>query len=962
MKRKIIFATAMQLIDSLEILKAQIAGKKEPEESLLAYVSDLFIDLQKNLSSVASPPLDLEASTQLMTFSEKMKTLLSEQTIEQAVGNIKKILGSLKLEVPDMLFLLTAPFDEEAKTGDGQYAKSLVEGFSQYGSQTECIWLKQKDKHYNLVAPEGVKPIPADTVPSVYVLQPVANGQTVISGYQYLTKEARKIAEERIKGNVTLRTPQVIQDARGNLELIAYRNTNEITRILEEKDIQAHIDAVVKQREEAETEYSVADKELSDLSETKVIYNKLSLWKSKLARLLNEKERDTQKISSTLKKLNQCLSTNGIAEPVAYQDFINHRAPLQLLIKIIKPGEDLLKGTEQKLLQAKEKLKAFDLALELLNNLKQQFEPSSYDEEKLISIINQLSGISDSYYDIENQAVGKFTARKPATAQQFYKVLEIARQDPDRKIIIAQLIQTMSDLGKDKQCGIDIHIRPPDTGAFIMPEDIVLFKENGLTVNITVHEYKQNYTRPHLQKMTHDLLREADTVLFFNEKDKNNAVKASLCGDLDHSRKSERNWPIETYDLQSKAGLTVASQVLSGKPMRPELIIQKEPNILSFGTIRPGKGFEEALSIAKAIKVQEQSIKKTLTHPPKVLVAGDPQYNELMQQLFIERYGKELVSGYQQLSPCSFLSQQSKEKRQYWQTAKRVLEEKIKQEGLELNNPYLEIYPWCEPSELAELKNRSKYVCRMDDMGMRNNGSAIISVLDVGVVYTKWGCVTGKEYYPVETSKYPKGSHGDAVDLGEKKYGLHHGKKIWNSKEKIESDYKRRGLARDPVKDILTSILGRELDQQSHADTPAASKNYQTVVAAQQLLTARFTLQNGVRNLQQAFIQAVETHKVLSPHPEEAVLEKSSNVEDEGTMIAPEETAAEKVIVKEERKKSSTERYKNLGAYAKKMMFLAHQENSELLKKTLVKHANEEEKQQSTSESTIKKPILIEGP
>ena len=70
----------------------------------------------------------------------------------------------------------------------------------------------------------------------------------------------------------------------------------------------------------------------------------------------------------------------------------------------------------------------------------------------------------------------------------------------------------------DADTHLDIHIRPPDCGVFTTPEDIKSFQKAGIKVNITIHEYKQNYTRRYLQQYTHDLMREANSVQFFNKK------------------------------------------------------------------------------------------------------------------------------------------------------------------------------------------------------------------------------------------------------------------------------------------------------------------------------------------------------------------------------------------------------------------------------------------------------------
>lgn len=139
----------------------------------------------------------------------------------------------------------------------------------------------------------------------------------------------------------------------------------------------------------------------------------------------------------------------------------------------------------------------------------------------------------------------------------------------------------------------------------------------------------------------------------------------------------------------------------------------------------------------------------------------------------------------------------------------------------------------------------------MDDMGMRNNGSAIISVLNVGIVFAKYGSVTDDEYV---TGKYK-----DAVDIGTHKYGKHN--KSMNNQFSLS--YKRAPYSRDS-NEIITTIINRELNQINNTNSLENSLNYKTVQSAQQLLTNKFTLEHAAENLQGAF-QIIDVQK---NHPE----------------------------------------------------------------------------------------------
>jgi effector protein SidI len=344
-------------------------------------------------------------------------------------------------------------------------------------------------------------------------------------------------------------------------------------------------------------------------------------------------------------------------------------------------------------------------------------------------------------------------------------------------------------------------------------------------------------------------------VQFFNQRDRHDAVLAATHGDCDQRNTGTESgirkkmmqvaesaqleaFVVERYELELKSGLTVASQNLSDEPSHPLDIIGKPANFLSFGTIRPGKGFEEALELARTVKRNESLIKARINHTPMILVAGDPQDHKLMQNLANERFGETNVKRYQDAHPCQHILN-AEDRRTYWKELVNTLN------ASSLHNDQLEIHPWCEKHELLALKQRSKYVCRMDDMGMRNNASAIISVLDVGIVYAKFGAATDDMYNPQKHGQY-----ANAVDIGQDRYGKYNLYKkknvhVWLSHN---PDYQRKSGSRD-ADEILDSFLTREEDQLEHADSLENSINYQTVVAAQTLLSEHFNLKKAADQL-----------------------------------------------------------------------------------------------------------------
>lgn len=187
MTNKFIFDISMKLVDSLELIKSKINNNKKYD---LVSIRNLFKEFDKVLTQHTNDSvLNSNHYMELIHFNNNLDELLKEEHISKAITDIHQILVSLQIEAPKLLFLLTAPFDEEAKTGDGQYAESLVHGFKNYDKNTTCIWLKEKESHYKLPIHTEIAPIPKNTIPSVYALQPVANGHTVLCGRYYSIKK-----------------------------------------------------------------------------------------------------------------------------------------------------------------------------------------------------------------------------------------------------------------------------------------------------------------------------------------------------------------------------------------------------------------------------------------------------------------------------------------------------------------------------------------------------------------------------------------------------------------------------------------------------------------------------------------------------------------------------------------------------------------------------------------------------
>ena len=705
MKLQELYLIYKNLIAAFKIIRT----KRFKEEQIVSYYNNHIQVLINQLLQNENMCMDV-IDLSNMTLDSLSDTSLIDNTIEL----LESYLHKLPIKQPEIVFLLTAPFDEEEKTGDGQYARSLIEGFYMH-TQTQCFWIKeeslmlandeQPNAYYKLPKYKHIKPIPEKTIPSVYVLQSVANQRTVISGYKVSSKVVLERITERVKRETTVRTPKIITNIRKKLIAITFYREGKV-HLMYKSHVQKRMD--------------------------------------KLRTKLDVLYRDSESKDNAIVLMEQAIA--------------------------------------------------------LFQSLLTEFKNDSYFESELIVIFDKLSGLhEDNCYDINTDAVIRIdnTDLKNSFANHFNAAYEVAKHCPDRIAVVKNIKRTIQSIGQGKKVALDIHIRLPDTGVFFMPSDISLFKRQGMAVNITVHEYKQNYTRPYLQQRTHALLVQADSVLFFNEKDKSNAIRASISGNTDSKR--DNNWSIIKYDLASKAHTTVASQVLSKMEQRsPELILAKSPNILCFGTIRSNKGFDVAIGIAQLIKkrVKNQAVAGII---PKVIIAGDPQSFTIMKKACEERFGKGLWAQYHNQNQYAIddaASDARAQKIAYWNKALTALNIN----SHDLNNPYLEIIAWVD--NLPGLKDQCKYVIRLDDMGMRNNGSGIISVLSIGLIYTKWGCVTDKEYQP-------GGAHANAIIMCDLKYGADNkahkvknyrkstGKTFldfytkYNKNKRIESSYKR---------------------------------------------------------------------------------------------------------------------------------------------------------------------------
>jgi hypothetical protein len=188
---------------------------------------------------------------------------------------------------------------------------------------------------------------------------------------------------------------------------------------------------------------------------------------------------------------------------------------------------------------------------------------------------------------------------------------------------------------------VDLQLRPTLTGFVFMPGDIKGFRDAGIRVNITCHEYKLNNIRRHHQEVLHHYFKEANSVCFFNLKDLSNAsIHASYTVFNDELKaKGLKAFDHEAYNLFEKALLTRVPPTVKYERVTYDNWEERPPNLISFGIIRLAKGFEEALDIAENINKIDWGKGKI----PKMIIAGKPDSMKLLAEIIIATFNDQFI-------------------------------------------------------------------------------------------------------------------------------------------------------------------------------------------------------------------------------------------------------------------------------------------------------------------------------
>lgn len=428
---------------------------------------------------------------------------------------------------------------------------------------------------------------------------------------------------------------------------------------------------------------------------------------------------------------------------------------------------------------------------------------------------------------------------------KFEQMIDVVKSDKTRVQAILKIIKYIKENTKNNQKPIlALQFRPPETGCFLTPEDIMIIKSAGITVNITVHEYGLNYTRPHLQAYSHQFFEQADHVFFLNIQDQDAAVESSKLGKLYDAegaveKFSKERLPakeeltVKIYDLASKSSVTQVPPTVKVSTDSIEESLQRMPNISWFGMIRPWKGIEQAIEIAtlmQAKQIKGTPEEKEVLKGTKVIIAGLPAVNKTMLYLLSAAFNlapseidqlKHDMEQTQKSStsppPCAFWTD-------WWKSKVKELRMQNREDL-----PPVEIHLDVDMDQNIQLHKECLYAYKPDSKGLAGNSSSIISEMaQKCITITKWGYCTPPEFLsqgPYEGALILSSHiHGDSA-----------------TPDKSNPYYKQEVGAPNPAA-VLQEIIDRqiELNKCRANDKIQESKNYQSLKKAENALNEFF--------------------------------------------------------------------------------------------------------------------------
>lgn len=256
---------------------------------------------------------------------------------------------------------------------------------------------------------------------------------------------------------------------------------------------------------------------------------------------------------------------------------------------------------------------------------------------------------------------------------------------------------------------LHLQLRVPESGCLFTPEDLQRFREKGIKIVITCHEWTLNNHRRDFQTSAHTYFESADHVIFLNQKDAQGAGAK------------------KTYSI-SAVPPTIAIDCLPN----PAEVVARKVNVLAFGMLRPYKGFEQAIQLAELMK--KQGLKNA-----KVIIAGRP-----MDRFFFIRslFNRAFRLPLDTIRALEDAWDQDPQKLTQFKRAIAKVQSELGEGALPV-----EFHLDLNEGEMHQLVSRCKYAYKPDNKGFANNASAIINMLAQGcITFAKWGIVTSPDF------------------------------------------------------------------------------------------------------------------------------------------------------------------------------------------------------------------------
>jgi hypothetical protein len=441
---------------------------------------------------------------------------------------------------------------------------------------------------------------------------------------------------------------------------------------------------------------------------------------------------------------------------------------------------------------------------------------------------------------------------------KFQQMVEIVDKNAERNNSILNIIKYIKENTEPHQQPIlALQFRPPETGCFLTPQDLSIIRSAGIRVNITVHEYGLNYTRPHLQAYSHEFFEQADHVFFLNKQDKDAAVESTKRGKLYDAEGAVEKFskeklplkdelPIPYYDLESKSSFTQVPPTVKVSTDTIENSLQRKPNISWFGMIRPWKGIEQAIEIATLMQAKQMMgtpVEKEILNGAKVIIAGLPAVNKTMLDLFTAAFkldateAQQLKAEYEKIEASQPKS--AAPPSDAWTNWWKIKLDEFKTQGRP-DLPPVEIYLNVDMEQNINLHKECLYAYKPDSKGLAGNSSSIISEMaQKCITITKWGYCTPVEFLA-------GGQYEGALILSPHIHGD-------SATPDLSNPYYKQDVGSPTPRAVLQEILERQRELKLYMSEGRIeqSKNYQSLQRTENALNEFFSptviaLQNAV--------------------------------------------------------------------------------------------------------------------